>query len=323
MKMLFYGFQHGHIFGLYDMAKERSDVEIVACLEADAKKRVEIAKNDGIVCDEKDYAFWLTQDVDIVAVGAKYGERGDAIIQALQAGKHVIADKPICTTRKQLERIVALAKEKNLTVACMLDLRYQNATKTVKKLLSEGELGEVKNLSFTGQHCLDYAHRPSWYFEDGMHGGTINDLAIHGIDLVLYLTGLKIKEINAARCWNSYAYKTPAFKDCAMFMAELENGAGVIADVSYSAPSQVFSMPTYWDFKLWCKKGLIHFNAVQPKVYVYKDGEPQVLVLQDEMDVGDYLTDLINEIKMNENQITNSVLLAADQTLSLQEFSEK
>jgi predicted dehydrogenase len=320
MKILFYGFQHGHIFGLYDLVKERSDVEIVACLEKEEKKRRELAENDGIVCDEKDYDFWLSQDVDIVAVGAKYGERGEAIIKALQAGKHVIADKPICTTRKQLETIVALTKEKNLKVACMLDLRYQNSTKTVKKLLSDGEFGEVKNVSFTGQHCLDYAHRPSWYFEDGMHGGTINDLAIHGIDLVLYLTGLKLKSINAARCWNSYAYKTPKFRDCAIFMAELENGAGLLADVSYSAPSQVFSMPTYWDFKLWCEKGLIHFNAVQSNVYLYKEGEERATVLLQEWEAGDYLTDLIHEIETNKTEMTESVLLATEQTLALQEF---
>ena len=323
MKILFYGFQHGHIFGLYNSVKERTDVEIIACVENDKKKREELALKHGIVCDEKGYDFWLSKDVDIVAVGTKYGERGEAIIQALKAGKHVISDKPICTAHAQLDTIQALTKEKNVKVACMLDLRYQISTQTVKKLLDSGELGEVKNISFTGQHCIDYAHRPSWYFEEGMHGGTINDLAIHGIDLVLYLTGLPLKRIYAARCWNSYAYKTPDFKDCAMFMAELENGAGLIADVSYSAPSQVFSMPTYWDFKLWCAKGLIHFNATQAKVYVYKEGEPQTVVLEEEMVVGDYLTDLMREIKTNDIKITESVLFATSQTLSLQEYSEK
>ena len=108
-----------------------------------------------------------------------------------------------------------------------------------------------------------------------------------------------------------------------MFMAELENGAGLIADVSYSAPSQVFSMPTYWDFKLWCEKGLIHFNATQAKVYVYKEGEPQTVVLEEEIEVGDYLTDLMQEIKTNDVAITESVIFATSQTLALQEYSEK
>ena len=323
MKILFYGFQHGHIFGLYQLVKNRTDVEIVACLERSEEKRNELANVHGIVCDNREYAFWLTQDVDIVAIGLKYGERGEAIAQAMRAGKNVISDKPICTSRKELETLQTLAKENGVKLMCMLDLRYQTSTQTVKRILVEKQLGEVKNISFTGQHCIDYAHRPSWYFEEGMHGGTINDLAIHGMDLVLYLTGLRLRNINAARCWNSYAYKNPEFKDCAMFMAEMENGAGLIADVSYSAPSQVFSMPTYWDFKIWCEKGLIHFNAVRPQVYLYKEGESQVIVLEETCEVGDYLTDLIREIENGETKNTESVFLATSQTLSLQEYSEK
>ena len=323
MKILFYGFQHGHIFGLYNLVKNRTDVEIVACVEKDEKKREELATNHGIICSEQDYEYWLSQDVDIVAVGAKYGERGAATIKALQAGKHVISDKPICTTRTELEAIQKLTQEKDVKLMCMLDLRYQISTQTVKRVLEEKQLGAVKNISFTGQHCIDYAHRPTWYFEDGMHGGTINDLAIHGMDLVLNLTGLKLKKIHAARCWNSYAYKTPEFKDCAMFMAELENGAGLIADVSYSAPSQVFSMPTYWDFKLWCEKGLIHFNATKAQVIIYKEGECQARVLSEEICVGDYLTDLMREIKTNGRELTDSVLQATLQTLSLQEYADQ
>ena len=323
MKIVFYGFQHGHIFGLYQMLKNRTDIEIVACLEGDEKKREELLSVHGIVCDNKDYAYWLKQDIDIIAIGTKYGERGNAAIKALRAGKHIISDKPICTSRAELEEIAVLTKETGCKVACMLDLRYQKSTQIVKKLLASGEFGEVKNISFTGQHCLDYAHRPSWYFEKGMHGGTINDIAIHGIDLILYLTGLHVKQIHAARCWNSYAYKTPDFKDCATLMAELENGAGLLADVSYAAPSQVFSMPTYWDFKIWCERGLIHFNATKPQVYLYKDGESQAVVLQEEIALSDYLTDLIREIQTQDTAFTNSVLLATSQTLALQEFADR
>ena len=36
-----------------------------------------------------------------------------------------------------------------------------------------------------------------WYFEEGKHGGTINDIAIHGIDLVRYLTGKNVTKIGA------------------------------------------------------------------------------------------------------------------------------
>ena len=323
MKILFYGFQHGHIFNLYNKVKDNKDVEIIACVEDDEKKRAELKETRDIVCSTESLEYWLNgKGVDIVAIGDKYGKRGPAVIKALKSGCHVIADKPVCTTLKQFKEIKALSEKNNLKVACMLDLRYFSSTQIVKKLLDEKTYGEVKNISFTGQHCIDYANRPAWYFEKGMHGGTINDLAIHGIDMLYYLTGLKVKKVHSARCWNSYAYKTPDFLDCAMFMLELENKAGVIADVSYSAPSQVFTMPTYWDFKIWCSTAMIHYNITSNVVTVYEEGEKGPKTVELEVPVSDYLLDLLAEIKSGDRTFTNGVLLATEQTLKIQKASK-
>lgn len=323
MKILFCGFQHGHILGLYNSVKNRDDVEIVACVEKDANKKDELSKSMGIVFDERDYDFWLTQDVDIVAIGSEYGVRGELAIKALKAGKHIISDKPVCTRREELDEITRLTKEKGLKLACMLDLRYMPSSITAKRILDSGRLGKVHNVTFTGQHCLGYGTRPSWYFAEGMHGGTVNDLAIHGVDLVRHLTGLAIEKVNAVRTWNSYAYKTPDFKDCAMFMAQLTGGVGLLADVSYSAPSQVFSMPTYWDFKIWCDKGLLNFCATKDDVLIYEEGNPETQVEKGATDVGDYLTDLIHEIKTGGNAFTDSVLFSTSSTLAVQELADK
>lgn len=92
-----------------------------------------------------------------------------------------------------------------------------------------------------------------------MHGGTINDIAIHGIDLLYHLAGLSVTQVDGVRTWNSYADREPDFKDSAVFMARLNDGIQLLADVSYCGPSQVFSMPTYWNFKFWCKKGMLTF----------------------------------------------------------------
>jgi len=316
MKILFCGFQHGHILGLYEKALANPDVQIVACIEKDAARKAALAGK--IPFDSEDYDYWLNQDVDTVAIGGKYGERGRDVIRALQAGKHVIADKPICTSLEELDTIETLAREKGLKVACMFDLRYTSATLTAKAYLESNALGEVCNISFTGQHCIDYGNRPAWYFEKGMHGGTLNDLSIHGLDLVEFMTGLTLKHVNAARCWNRYATMHPDFKDCAMFMAELSNGGGLIADVSYSAPTQVFSMPTYWDFKIWCEKGLLTFAATQPKVTVYKQGSPEPIALELLPETSDWLADLVEEIRSGASTFTESVFRSSRQALLLQ-----
>lgn len=86
----------------------------------------------------------------------------------------------------------------------MFDLRYMPQTAVIKKMIENGELGDVHIISFTGQHFLDYGNRPWWYFEEGKHGGTINDIAIHGIDLLKFVTGKSLTHIDCARCFNAF-----------------------------------------------------------------------------------------------------------------------
>ena len=197
----------------------------------------------------------------MVAIGDYYAKRGQLVIEALKNSKHVICDKPICTELSELDEIERLAKEKNLQVCCMLDLRYMEQASKAKELVESGVIGEVKIATFTGQHGLSFDTRPRWYFEDGKHGGTINDIAIHGMDLVRFITGKNLTRIDCAKTWNAYAVKAPNFKDCGQFMVELENGAGFTGDVSYAAPASCgFSLETYWRMTFWGTKGVAEYK---------------------------------------------------------------
>lgn len=323
MKILFYGFQHVHIDGLYRLAEQTAGIEISACLEEDENVRTATGERLGICFDEDSYDNWLKKDVDIVAIGGKYGQRGSAVIKALNAGKHVISDKPLCTSLEELAKIEQIANENKLKIACMLDLRYMPCACRAREILRSKALGEVRNISFTGQHCIDYAHRPGWYFEEGMHGGTINDLAIHGIDLMRELTGLDIEKTDGIRTWNSYAVKNPDFKDCAVFMARLTNGAELLADVSYSAPPQVYSMPTYWNFQIWCEKGMLTFHLTDENVTVFEEGVTEPQILEGIVPGTNYLKDLMREINSDSDSITKSVIASTRTALQIQKEADQ
>ena len=319
MKILFYGFRHDHIIGLYRRALQNDSVEVVACIEEDETTRIAWGETYGIAFDtKKTYDEWLNSDVDIVAFGGAYGDRGEAAVKALKAGKHLILDKPICIKKSELKQIIKLSRAKNLKVYCMFDLRYMPVSMLAKKIIRSGELGEVRNVSYIGQHCLNYGKRPSWYFEKGKHGGTLNDLGIHGIDLIRDLTGLEFEKINASRVWNSYAKSEPDFKDCANFMATLSNGAGVIADVSYSAPMQYYKTDNYWNFKFWCEKGMLtfNFNSKELTIYDMDSQEPRVIPAVDEGAY--YLDDLLKDIKSDNREFTESVFVSSKVALDVQ-----
>ena len=275
MRIAFAGFRHGHIVSLYQKAQENPDVMILGCHEEDdATRQSTIQSLNADFCYENYADLVGDPAVEVVAIGDYYAKRGQLVIEALKNGKHVICDKPICTELSELDEIERLAKEKNLQVCCMLDLRYMEQASKAKELVESGVIGEVKIATFTGQHGLSFDTRPRWYFEDGKHGGTINDIAIHGMDLVRFITGKNLTRIDCAKTWNAYAVKVPNFKDCGQFMADME-GMAVTADVSYSAPRFNGILPTYWDFYFWGTEGMIHFNMAENKTCLYKDGACQ------------------------------------------------
>ena len=294
MKIAFAGLRHGHIFVLYRMAQAHPEYQVLGAFEAD-KAAAEQAAQQGLVCHYGSYEELLRDpEVDVVALGGCYGDRGAMAIQALQAGKHVIADKPLCTSLAELDTIETLARERNLKVSCMFTMRFEKKIQAVKALVDSGALGEINQVYFGGQHPLQYGRRPMWYFQEGKHGGIINDIAIHGIDALSYALGLDVARIDAARCWNKFAPEHPGFQDSGQMMLTAENGAGILADVSYSIPDGIeFGLPYYWQFYIWGTRGTLGFALNEPESYYYLKGNSQPQLLEEPPARTDYLTDFL------------------------------
>ena len=132
-KIAFYGFQHAHINALYKKVIERNDFVITHLVEPTTHLKEVTEANLGVKLANLTLEELLSYDFDILAVGTAYGQRADVIIKALSAGKHVIADKPICTNREELKKIKALTEEKGLVLACMLDLRVMDCFLSVNR----------------------------------------------------------------------------------------------------------------------------------------------------------------------------------------------
>ena len=295
MNIAFAGLRHIHIFDLYKMVQADSNYRILGAFEGNQQARKQ-AESLGVVCNYPSYEALLADpQVEVVALGGCYGERGDMAICALHAGKHVMADKPLCTDLAQLDTIEKLATEKNLKVSCMFTMRYEKKIQALKRLISSGTLGEINNVYFGGQHPLQYGRRPNWYYEPGKHGGVINDIAIHGIDALKYALDLSVDQVLAARCWNKYADLEPDFRDSAQFMLTAKNGAGILADISYAIPDGIeFSLPYYWQFYIWGTKGVISFSMVEKESFYYMAGDVKPHLLEETPVQTDYLTDFLN-----------------------------
>ena len=261
MNLVFVGFKHRHTGSIYQEAMKNPDINVLGAWEPTEAGRA-LADGLGLEFNYPDLESVLNDErVDAICLGGSYGERGAEAIAALKAGKHVYADKPVCTSLAEIDEIEKLAKENNLKVGCYLTMRFSAGIRNIREMIQDGTLGEIGAINITGQHPLQYGIRPMWYFEEGQHGGTINDIAIHAIDLVRFITGYGMKNVTAARTWNHFAKDVPSFRDCGQMMIELENSAGFTADVSYAAPASCgFALETYWRMTFWGTKGVAEYK---------------------------------------------------------------
>lgn len=279
MNLAFVGFKHRHTGTIYKEAMENPNITVLGAWE-DTEDGRALADGLGLEFNYETLEAVLSDErVDAICLGGCYGERGSEAIAALRAGKHVYADKPVCTSLSEIDEIEKLAKEKNLKVGCYLTMRFSAGMRNIREMIADGTLGEIGAINITGQHPLMYGARPMWYFEEGRHGGTINDIAIHAVDLVRFLTGYGIKKIHGARTWNHFATEKKDFRDCGQFMVELENGAGFTGDVSYAAPASCgFNLETYWRTTIWGTKGVAEYKIKASSAGIDSDDGAQLCV---------------------------------------------
>ncbi len=268
---------------------------MVACCEEDATTRDALS----VQITHTDFAKMLGEvECDVIAIGDYYSRRGALVIAALEAGRHVLSDKPLCTSLDELATIEGLARKRGLTVGLQLDCRDSAAFRTLREIIASGEIGEVCTVRIQGQHPLLPATRPGWYFEPGKHGGTHNDIGVHAFDFIPWLTGVGWRRLDATRTWNGKARAHPHFHDCAQLMATLENGAGVLADYSYLAPDRLgYKLPYYWNVLIHGTSGLAeaHIHAEHVTVITDTSGIPEIRPLLERRRHG-YLEEFLHEL---------------------------
>ncbi len=264
----FVGFRHGHVYDVYDRMLASAGFRVVACCEEDAETRSNLAREGRINVTHADFQEMLRSvEFDVCVVGDYYARRGALILAALKAGRSVLSDKPVCTALGEPDRIAGEADRKGLRLGAMLDMRDSGIFRKMREIVRGGELGEIATISFNGNHPLLLGKRPSWYFEKGRHGGTINDLGIHAFDMIPWLTGRGFARIEAARTWSTGRAGSPWFNDAAQVMGVLENGCGVLGEMSYLVPDGIaYSFSDYWRFAVTGSKGVLvaGFNDKSP-----------------------------------------------------------
>ncbi len=86
--------------------------------------------------------------IELVIVNTPNITHYDFSKKVLQAGKHLIVEKPFTATVKEAKELIQLAKEKNVVISVYHNRRYDSDFKTVKEILKAGSLGEIVEAEF-------------------------------------------------------------------------------------------------------------------------------------------------------------------------------
>lgn len=119
---------------------------------------------------------------------------------ALDAGKHVICEKPLCLSPDEARALLLLAREKNRVNAVNFNVRFYDACQQARELISTPDFGKIYLIH--GSYLQEFHALPaeiSWRYQPELAGPmrATTEIGSHWIDLVRYWTGLEIAEVSA------------------------------------------------------------------------------------------------------------------------------
>jgi predicted dehydrogenase len=180
----------GAISGAYlGMAKNFPLVEINAVADLDAARAKSAAEKFGVPRVLEVDELIADKEIEIVLNLTIPKAHVPVAIQALEAGKHTFCEKPLGINRAEGQKLIDLAKQKNLRVGCAPDTFMGAGIQTARKLIDDGAIGRpvAFSASMQGRGHESWHPSPEFYYEVG--GGPMFDMGPYYLTALLNLFG--------------------------------------------------------------------------------------------------------------------------------------
>lgn len=182
---------------------ENPDAELRAFFSPNrARAEEQAAKYGGKVYDTAEELL-ADPEIDAVSICAANYAHAELTIKALEAGKHVLCEKPMATNLADCEAMVACAEKSGKFLMIGHNQRLAKAHATAKKLIDDGLIGDIVTFRTTFGHGgpETWSISPGknvWFFDKKRAAmGVMADLGVHKTDLIQYLTGQRVVRTTA------------------------------------------------------------------------------------------------------------------------------
>jgi predicted dehydrogenase/threonine dehydrogenase-like Zn-dependent dehydrogenase len=164
-------------------------------------------------------------DIDLIIISTQHNSHAKFIIEALEAGKNVYCEKPLCLTIDELDKIIATYKTSKGELFCGMNRRHAPLIQQIKKDLSTDSIPAVYNYICNA----GFIPEEHWTQDETVGGGRIIGEACHFVDVIQYLDASELLSLEVTFAQNQAYTK----KDNAIISLRFKSGA--IGNIIYTS----------------------------------------------------------------------------------------
>ncbi|GAB3806023.1 Gfo/Idh/MocA family protein [Micromonospora zhanjiangensis] len=217
------------------MSQLADRVELVAVVDVDRGRAERLAAARGGRPYGSLAAALAAEDIDVVVVCTPTGRHGEIAVPALDAGKHVIVEKPAEITVARTDEIIAAQRKAGTLVTVISQHRFDPATETTLAAIGRGELGRLTS----GIASIDWWRGQSYYDSGDWRGtwaldggGALMNQGVHTVDLLVAALGRPVEVFAYAE---TLAHERIEVEDVAVGVVRFESGALGVLHASTAA----------------------------------------------------------------------------------------
>lgn len=199
------------------------ETRLAAIAEPDAQRREQFARNHPCAAYASHTDLLADPQVDIVMIGLPHYLHAEVALAACHAGKHIFLEKPMAMTVDDCDAIITAAERAGVKLLVGHTEHFVPAGLAAKRLIQDGQLGDVVFATDTWYRTFDLANRPPWFLNRAEGGGGMWYMnGVHMLDRLTWLIG---SPITAVRAWVSNPMVGQNTDDTALAWLDFANGA--------------------------------------------------------------------------------------------------
>lgn len=219
---------------MIDAIRAQANNEIVWVYSTTSERAAEFAASHQIPQSFDDLDLALSDSsIDAVYISSTNEKHLSQAMMAIEAGKHVICEKPLAMEAKDAAAMVRAAEEAGRIFATNHHLRCSGSHQAIKNIITAGQIGDVLSLRiFHAVHLP--AHLQGWRINDAAAGGgVIPDITVHDADVTRFLLDEDPIEVVAQMAASGMG---EGVEDSAMSVWRMPSGAMVMTHESFTHP---------------------------------------------------------------------------------------